>query len=73
MPSEKVRTAIPRVWKCENCGFVNQINLRRKIIRATYLCIGCKEHVYVYDKKGELQYPKGSGVLTPVSPSMNKH
>jgi len=67
MVSGKVRTAVPRIWKCRNCGFVNQINLRRRIIRATYLCASCREQVYVYDVEGESQYLKGHGVLLPVS------
>ncbi|MCJ7633983.1 hypothetical protein MUP77_16550 [Candidatus Bathyarchaeota archaeon] len=58
MTSERPRTASSRFWKCKNCGAENQINVRRKVIRTTFLCVKCKEQVYVFDIKGGSQYTK---------------
>ncbi|MCJ7609371.1 hypothetical protein MUP00_06850 [Candidatus Bathyarchaeota archaeon] len=54
--SSRQHGAYSRFWECQNCGFSNPLSVRRKMVRAVFLCTNCGEQVYVFSKTGDSTY-----------------
>jgi predicted RNA-binding Zn-ribbon protein involved in translation (DUF1610 family) len=54
--SSRERGARNRFWECQNCGFNNPLSVRRKMVRAVFLCTNCGQQVYIFSKTGDSTY-----------------